>query len=235
MSSQRIASASVAPSAQRDVFGRPWFRAMTALYGLLGTTVAFIVATAPFSAAVFFSPFVPIGGQLLVLVGGFSIGPAWVAALYAMRAFLQTRDIEPFRLFMHGYRLGWRQSLLFWVPYFTVICVLAFDLTAIKELPPVASWLLMALGAAGLLWGGTVLVIVAFFSFRLRDALRIAGYGLTRSPWWMLGEAALLLVAGVLVVTGSEAAAGTLVGPFALLTVLVSRTLVRRVTEEFTS
>jgi hypothetical protein len=116
-----------------------------------------------------------------------------------------------------------------------VVCVLAFDLTALKELPPVVSWLLMALGAAGLLWGGTVLVIVAFFSFRLRDALRIAGYALTGSPRWLAGEAALLIVAGVLIFTGSELAAGILVAPLALLTVLASRTLVRRVTEEFTS
>ena len=235
MSDQRTVSASVTPSAQRDVFGKPWFRAMTALYGLLGTTVAFIVATAPFSAAVFFSPLVPIGGQFLVLIGGFSIGPAWVAALYAMRGYAKSRDIEPFRLFAYGYRLGWRQSLVFWMPYFTVLCVLAFDLTTLKGLPAAVSWLLTALGAAGLLWGATVLVIVAFFSFRLRDVLRIAGYGLTRCPRWLLGEAVLLLVAGVLVFAGSEVAAGVLVAPFALLTILASRPLLRRVTDEFTS
>ncbi|GAB3615125.1 YesL family protein [Humibacter ginsengisoli] len=218
---------------QRDVFGKPWFRAMHALYGLLGTTAAFGIATLPFSAAVFVSPLVPIGGQFLLLIGGFSIGPAWVAALYTMRGYTESRDIEPFRLFLRGYRLGWRQSLLFWAPYFALLFVLAFDLTS--GLPAPVSWLLIALGAAAVLWGSTVLVIVAFFSFRLRDVMRLAVYALTRNPRWLLAAAALTAAAGGLMYLGSEVAAGILVAPFALLTVFASRPLVRRLTEEFTS
>ncbi|WP_460519042.1 YesL family protein [Humibacter antri] len=218
---------------QRDVFDKPWFRAMFALYGLLGTTAAFAIAILPFGAAVFLSPLVPIGGQFLLVIGGFSIGPAWVAALYTMRRYADGRDIEPFRLFVRGYLIGWRQTLLFWAPYFTLLFVLGFDLTS--GMPAPVSWLLVVLGAAAVLWGSTVLVIVAFFSFRLRDVLRLAAYGLTRSPRWLLAAAVLMAVAGGLVYVGSEVAAGILVAPFALLTVLASRPLVRRLTEEFTS
>jgi uncharacterized membrane protein YesL len=222
------------PARTPDVFRKPWFRAMVALYGLLGTTAAFVVATLPFSAAVFFAPLVP-GGRFLLVAGGLSIGPAWAAALYAMRGYAETRDVEPFRLFVRGYRLGWRQSLAFWAPYFVLLCVLALDLTAETGVAAPVSWLLMALGAAALLWGNTVIVIVTVFSFRLRDVLRLAMYGLACSPRWLLGNAALLLAAGALVYLGSELAAGILVAPFALLTVYASRPLVRRLTEEFTA
>jgi uncharacterized membrane protein YesL len=208
---------------------------MLVLYGLLGTTAAFLVATLPFIAAVFFSPLIAIGGPIVLAVGGFSIGPAWVAALYTMRAYSLERDIEPFRLFLRGYRLGWRQALLFWAPYFALLVVLAIDLTSTPGLPAPLYWLLAALGAAAVLWGGTVLVIVAFFSFRLRDAMRLAVYGLTRSGRWLLADAALMLVVGGLVYAGSEIAAGILVAPIALATVVASRPLVRRLTEEFTS
>ncbi|MGN6204497.1 DUF624 domain-containing protein [Humibacter sp.] len=223
------------PGATRDVFARPWFRWMLAAYGLLGTTAAFLIATAPFIAAVFLAPMIAIGGPVLVAVCGFSIGPAWVAALYTMRAYAAERDIEPFRLFLRGYRLGWRQTLLFWAPYFALLVVLALDLTSSAGLPAPVYWLLVALGAGALLWGSTVLVIVAFFSFRLRDAMRLAAYGLAHTPRWLLGAVLLLLGAGALVYVGSEAAAGILVAPFALLTVIASRPLVRRLTEEFTS
>jgi hypothetical protein len=233
MSDQHAARPSPGTPTQRDVFGKPWFRATLALYGLLGTTAAFGIATLPFSAAVFFAPVVPIGGQFLLLIGGFSIGPAWVAALYTMRSYTESRDIEPFRLFARGYLMGWRQSLLFWAPYFALLFVLAFDLTSGVAAP--LSWLLIVLGAAAVLWGNTVLVIVAFFSFRLRDVMRLAVYGLTRSLRWLLAVAALMTAVGVLVYLGSEVAAGILVAPFALLTVFASRPLVRRLTEEFTS
>ena len=234
MSARNTAAGRVPASGpHRDVFSRPWFRGMVALYGLLGTTAAFLIATLPFIAAVFFAPSIAIGGPLVLAIGGFSIGPAWVAALYTMRVYAAQRDIEPFRLFARGYRLGWRQSLLFWVPYFSLLVVLAFDLNS--GLPTPVYWLLAALGAAAVLWGGTVLVIAAFFSFRLRDVMRLAVYGLARNPRWLLAEAALMLVTGAVVYVGSEVLAGILVAPLALATVVAAKPLVRMLTQEFTA
>lgn len=223
-----------AGAAKRDVFATPWLRAMTALYGLLAATAAFLIATLPFAAAVFFAPMLAVGGPVLIVLAGFTIGPAWVAALYTMRAYAAQHDIEPFRLFLRGYRLSWRQTSLFWAPYFTLVAVLAFDLTGGGIRGPLF-WLLGALGFAALLWGSTLLVIVAFFSFRLRDVTRLAVYGLVRTPRWIVADAALLLAIGGLVYVGSEVAAAILVAPAALLTVYASRPLVRRMTEEFTA
>jgi hypothetical protein len=93
----------------------------------------------------------------------------------------------------------------------------------------------VALGAIAVLWGSTVLLIIGCFSFRLRDVLRLAIYGLIRSPRWLVANVALMLVTGAIVFTWSEAAAGALVAPIALFTVLNSRGLFERLRAEFTA
>jgi uncharacterized membrane protein YesL len=172
---------------------------------------------------------------VLLVVAGFSIGPAWVAMLYVMREYAGSRDIDPFRLFWRGYRSSVRQTLLFWVPYFALLMILGADVFAVPNTPAPVRWLIVVLGAIAVLWGSTVLLIIGYFSFRLRDVLRLAIYGLIRSPRWLVANVALMLVTGAIVFTWSEAAAGALVAPIALFTVLNSRGLFERLRAEFTA
>lgn len=212
-------------------FGQgPLYRITTAVYGLLATSACFLIACVPFIAAVAFTRL-----AVVIVVAGFSIGPAWVAVLYVMRAYSVSRDIEPVRLFWRGYRTSWRQALLFFVPYFSLIMILGFDVFGAPGTPELFRWPLIMLGALGLLWGSTVLVIVSCFSFRLRDVLRLAVYGLVRSPRWLIADAALLVVTAGLVTAFSEAAAGVLAAPIALFAILNSRGLRERLHAEFTA
>jgi len=214
---------------KRDFTQGPLFRACVAVYGLAGASVCFLVACIPFIAAMLVTR-----TAVVLVVTGFSIGPAWAALLYVMRAYATSRDIEPFQLFWRGYRLGVRQSLVFWVPYFTLLMVLGADVFAVPNTPAPVRWLIIVLGAIAVLWGSTVLLIIGCFSFRLRDVLRLALYGLIRSPRWLLSNIAIMLVTGAIVFAWSEAAAGALAAPIALFTVLNSRTLRERLREEFT-
>jgi uncharacterized membrane protein YesL len=207
----------------------PLHRATAAVYAVLAATACFLVACLPFVAAMLLTR-----AGVLLAIAGFSIGPAWVAMLYAMRAYAEDDDDEPVRAFWRGYRLSWRQALVFWAPYFSLVLILGFDVFGVPGTPEVVRWLLIALGAIALLWGSTVLLIVAMFSFRLVDVLRLAVYGLLRSPRWLLANTATLLVTGALTVAWSEAAACLLAAPIALLLVLNARTLRERLRSEFT-
>lgn len=206
-----------------------WLRVANALYGPLVVTASFLVATLPFAAAAAFSPDAGAFAPLTLAVGGISIGPAWVAALYA----LHVRSDQPFRRFVRGYRQAGRQALLFWAPFVIVLGVLALDLV-VGGLPAPVVWLLGALGVFASAWAATVLVVIALFRFRLRDALRLGASSLLTRPGWLLANLALLVALVGVVLVGSEAAAGVLVAPFALLTLRASRGFVARLTEEFT-
>lgn len=215
----------------RREFGQgPLYRISTAVYGLLATSACFLLACLPFIAAVAFTRL-----PVVITIAGFSIGPAWVAVLYVVRAYVDNRDIEPVRLFWRGYRASWRQALLFFVPYFSLVMILGYDVVGVPGLAGPLRWLLIVLGALGLLWGSTVLLIISCFSFRLRDVLRLAVYGLVRSPRWLFADAALLVVTGALVLAWSEAAAGVLAAPIALFAMLNSRGLRQRLHAEFTT
>lgn len=223
----------MAEQAKREFGQGPIYRITSAVYGLLATSACFLIACLPFIAAVAFTRL-----AVVIVVAGFSIGPAWVAVLYVMRAYSVSRDIEPVRLFWRGYRSSWGQALLFFVPYFSLIMILGFDVFGAgggQGAQGLFRWLLIVLGALGLLWGSTVLLIISCFSFRLRDVLRLAVYGLVRSPRWLIADAALLVVTAGLVTAFSEAAAGVLAAPIALFAILNSRGLRERLHAEFTA
>lgn len=220
----------MAQQGKREFGQGPLYRVTAAVYGLLATSACFLIACLPFIAAVLLTRL-----AVVIVVAGFSIGPAWVAVLYVMRAYAASRDIEPVRLFWRGYRASWRQALIFFVPYFSLVMILGFDVFGTPGTQGPLRWLLIVLGALGLLWGSTVLLIISNFSFRLRDVLRLAVYGLIRSPRWLIADAALLVVTAGIVTAWSEAAAGVLAAPIALFAVLNSRPLTDRLRAEFTA
>ena len=220
----------LAGQGKREFGQGPLYRVTAAVYGLLATSACFLIACVPFIAAVLLTRLV-----VVIVVAGFCIGPAWVAVLYVMRAYLGSRDIEPVRLFWRGYQASWRQALLFFVPYFALVMILGFDLFGAGGAQGAFRWILIVLGALCLLWGSTVLLIISSFSFRLRDVLRLAVYGLVRSPRWLIADAALLVVTAGIVTAWSEAAAGVLAAPIGLFAVLNSAPMRERLRAEFTA
>jgi len=214
--------------AKREFTQGVLYRGAQAVYGMLGATVCFLLACTPVAVALI------IGGHRLITVAaGVVVGPAWTALVYTMRHFLRSRDIEPFRLYLRGYRLCWRQSLAFWLPYLAMLVVAATDLAHGAGSP--WFWPLAVLAAAALLWGSTVLLIISAFDFRLRDVLRLAVYALVRSPRWLLGASALLLVTGGIVVAAGGGVAGLLAAPIALSMVANAEGMLRRLRAEFTT
>lgn len=206
----------------------PLSRFTTAVYGLLAIAVCFVAACAPYVAAVLLLP-----NPIVLAVAGSTIGPAWIATLGTSSDYLRSRDLEPVRRFVHHWRQGAAQAFLFWTPFWVLLLVLGADLgVAGSGIATVGLWVL---GAIALLWGSTALVLVAHFAFRLRDVLRLAVWGLVRSPRWLVADAAILVVVGALVLTGGELLAGLLAAPVALLTELNARPMVAKVRAAFTA
>lgn len=219
----------MSPPAEARERGGPLSCFSVAVYGLLAPTVCFVAASAPYLAAALLAR-----TPLPIAVTGTTIGPAWIAALATARAYATSRDIEPVRLYWHHWRQSALQGFLFWTPFSLLLAMLAGDVLSGRATGGAGSVATILLAAVALLWGNTVLLVIAFFSFRLRDAMRIALWGLIRSPRWLVADAALLVVVLGAVLTGGEPLAGLLVMPIALLTVRNARGLLDRVRREFT-
>lgn len=213
-------------SVRREFTDGPLYRFALVCYGLLAATVSFLVACAPFVAAMIMTRSLP-----LLIIAGFSIGPAWVALLFTMRSYAADRDLEPVRTFWRGYRLGWRQSLIIWAPYLSGLAILAIDVAAGGS-----AWRipLTIIGCLSLIWMSTVLVIISRYNFRTVDVLRLAVWGLLRSPRWTVAAAALLFVAGAGSYLAGDGVVGCAAALFALFTVINARGLFDRL-DSFTA
>ncbi|WP_022882806.1 DUF624 domain-containing protein [Gryllotalpicola ginsengisoli] len=213
----------------RDFADGPLYRICLAVYGIAAPTACFLAACLPFIAAVFLIPWPPV-----LLVTGFSIGPAWVALLFAMHAFLRDRSFEPVRVFWRGWRLGWRQASALWVPTSILLALAGWDLTATDAATPVLRVVIGIVASVAALWLADSLLVVSRYEFRTRDVARLAAYLLVRRPLLTLANAALLLVAGGLVYLTGEWAAGLLAGLFALGAVANARSAFALVDAQFT-
>lgn len=142
----------------------------------------------------------------LVALALVPVGPAVSAALFALRAYRRDADLQPARHFWRGYRLNWLDVLRFWVPFLAAMVVLATNLTHLDAVPggPVLGPLLAVLTLALVLWCAHMTVLVSLFSFRTRDAARLAGWFLARRPGVTLGAASLGVLATGIVLLGSD-------------------------------
>ncbi|MGW6130334.1 DUF624 domain-containing protein [Cellulomonas sp. NPDC055163] len=142
----------------------------------------------------------------LVALALVPLGPALSAALFALRAYRRDPDLRPAAHFWRGYRLNWLDVLRLWVPFLVVMAVLATNLTHLGTVPagPVLAPLLGVLTLGLALWCAHMLVLVSLFSFRTRDAARLAGYFLARRPGVTLGAASLGVLATGIVLLASD-------------------------------
>jgi hypothetical protein len=132
------------------------------------------------------------------------LGPAVSGALFAWRRFDEDRDLSPARHFWRGYRLNVLDVLRVWVPALLVLTVAGTNLTNLRStgLPSGLGVLNAVIALAVVLWAAHAVVVVSLFAFRLRDAVRIAGYYLLGRPLVTLGVLSLAVLAtGVVLVT----------------------------------
>ncbi|HEY1093905.1 MAG TPA: hypothetical protein VGE61_04335 [Glycomyces sp.] len=162
--------------------------------------------------------------------------PALSAALYAQRAWEREPDLSPARPLFRGLKMNLRDTLAWWVPVLAIATMLAVNVLFAGQvaggaiLRPVCAVLLAVL----VVWGGHLLVVSSFFSFRFRDVLRVAAAEFFLSWKSSLGILLLLAVAVGTVLMSSEAVLLLLAWAFALMLWVLARPVVADVTKRFT-
>lgn len=162
--------------------------------------------------------------------------PALSAALYAQRAWGQEPDLRPARPLWRGLARNLRDVLAWWVPVLAAAAVLAVNAIAAPAVPggAVLRSIAVVLLVVLMLWSGHLLVVTSYFSFRTRDAMRIAAVELFAGWRTTLGFASLAFVAASVVALTSEAVLLLCAWAFALVLRTITRPVEADVTERFT-
>ncbi|WP_158609706.1 DUF624 domain-containing protein [Cellulomonas triticagri] len=164
------------------------------------------------------------------------VGPAVVAGLAAVRSWEVDPDLSPARGFWRAYRRDARGTLAWWAPLLALLCVLAVNV-AHADVVPGGTALRPAAFALALLLvvlAGHLAVLQARFTFRLRDAVRIALAQVAPQWRFSLGVLSLLLVGATVTVVAFDVVTVLLAWAAVLLLHQMSRPLVADVTERFT-
>jgi uncharacterized membrane protein YesL len=220
----------------REFGSGPLSRGSAFVYTLMVTEVMLVVASLPGLVPLYF---VVAAGANAVLVGLCAIpfGPALSAAIYALRhRSSDLTDLRPMRQFWRGYRLNLRDVLPVWlvglVWLFMVVVTLANFWAA--GVPTWWAVILALVGVIAVLWLTNGLIVTSLFSFRTVDAMRLAWELIPRRPLVTLGNAGVLLAAGVLGALVNELLVGLLASAFLMALLATSRPLIEFVAEEYT-
>jgi hypothetical protein len=222
--------------ADADEIGKgPLSRMAAAVYRQI--VLGLFLAIAGLPTLLFLSVLKPEPANVVLFVAALlPVAPALSAALYAQRAWVREPDLSPARPLFRGLRMNLRDTLLWWIPVLALMTVLAVNVlfagaVAGGELiRPVSAVLMAALAV----WSGHLLTVTSFFSFRTRDALRVAAAEFFLSWKASLGILSLLIVATAVVVVNSEVLLLLLAWAFAGMLWLVVRPVAEDITERFT-
>lgn len=164
------------------------------------------------------------------------MAPALVAGVAAVRASAATPDLGPGRHFLPAYRRDLVPTLRWAAPAGIALAVLAFNLSHLGAVDGGAALrpVLLLLAAIVAVWSGHMVALTAVFSFRTRDAARIALAQLLPRWGFSLGILSLLLIAAFLVLVASEIVLLLLLWAFVALLALMARPVVDDVTTRFT-
>jgi hypothetical protein len=221
----------------REFGSGPLSRGSAFIYTLMVTELMLVVACLPGLIPLYFV--VPAGAHA-VLVGLCAIpfGPALSAAIYALRhRSSDLTDLRPMRQFWRGYRLNALDVLPVWLV--GLLWLLMIVVTLINFwVAGVPTWWAVILGLVGViavLWLINGLIVTSLFSFRTVDAMRLSWELIPRRPLVMLGNAGVLLGAGLLATVTNEILVGLLASTFLMALVATSRPLIEFVAEEYTT
>jgi hypothetical protein len=173
------------------------------------------------------------------------VGPSLSAAVFAWNKLVTTppadRDLRPAAAYLRGYRLNWRDVLVWWLPLLVVLAFLGFNMAnaglVFGDADPgsvsASTLAYLAIAVAVLVWGGNALVLTSLFSFRTRDVARLASYYLGRRPMASLGVLSLMVVAAAAALFVGDLLVVALASGLALLLVLTTRAMIEDVAERF--
>ena len=226
-------------SAHRDIadeIGRgPLARGAAFVYRVLVLEGQLLLATLPTGIAVILLGRDPSNLPLFVLAL-LPIAPALVAGVAATRASVSDPDLAPGRHFFRAYRRDLLPTLRWAVPATVILAVLTFNLSHLDAIEGggVLRPAILLIVALVLVWGGHMTVLTASFTFRTRDAARIALAQLLPRWGFSLGILSLLVISCFLIITLSELVLLLLLWAAVVLLELMARPVVDDVTARFT-
>jgi len=188
-----------------EVGSGPLSRGASAVHWYLVVDVLMVLVAAP--GLVVTALLVPAGSNApVVVLAALPVGPALAAGLYAWQVAATDRDLTPARHFGRGLRRTTADVLRLWLPALAALAVVAANVALNRDagLPRALVGVSLLVALALVLWLGNATVIVARFSFRTRDAARLAVYYLFRCPGTAVATASLLVVATALLVLLGE-------------------------------
>ncbi|GAA1848621.1 glycosyltransferase [Myceligenerans crystallogenes] len=211
-------------AASAKEFGEgPLARVTNVVYWYLVTGLLMVVAALPGAVPMQFLESSPGNAPVLALCLA-PLGPAFAAGLYGLRDRRRSEGLTPARSFFRGYRLNWSDALWMTLPGLVYVAIgglgagvvgdggalAGSGVGIITAVPGVYLGLLIVLGVAVVLWTMHALVIVSFFSFRVRDVARLAAYYLFAQWRVTLGGLLLVVVAGLVLLTAGDIVVGAL-------------------------
>ncbi|MDR1852561.1 MAG: hypothetical protein LBR21_07950 [Propionibacteriaceae bacterium] len=205
------------------------------VYWLAAIELCLLVSCAPMLAAVFLFGFSG-GGVTVAALSSVFAGPALAAACFAWGSRRREGDETPVKYFLRGYRLSWKEMLVWQAPLAVILAAVAVVISN-PDAYDGPEWVLAAAIAVC-----AVLVLVSFnftgitalFSFRLRDRAKLSLYYSFSRPFTTIGYAAVV-VAAYLALTHLGVVAAALLSTFTMLAFEVGRPVFGDVRERFTS
>lgn len=219
-----------------DEIGRgPLSRGAAVVYRMLVLEAQLLIAALPSAAGVLL-----LGRDAsnlpMFVIALTPIAPALVAGVSAVRAASADPDLAPGRHFFRAYRRDLVPTLRWAAPAAIVLAVLTFNLAHLGDVDGGAALrpVLLLLIAGVVTWCGHMVVLTAAFSFRTRDAARIALAQIVPRWGFSLGILPLLVIAMFLVLAASEFLLLLLLWAFVGLLALMARPVIDDVTARFT-
>lgn len=226
----------------------PLFRAATTVHGVMVADALLVlsnivVVLAPVLVSLAGgSALLAAGAQLgLVFLAFVPVGPSLVAAAYAFNRLLAGEETGVFRDFVRGYRANFRQALAAWLPYVAMLAAVVVNLLLLPGTPDagspalsVARIGLLGLGLLVATAGVTAMLLLARFTFRVRDLYRLSLYSLCAQKRVSLGTAGILFITAFLLTVTTAGLMLVIAGPVVYLICLNSRPLLRFIEQKFT-
>lgn len=222
-------------AADNEIGRGPLSRGAAVVYRYLVLEVLLLVTALP-TALVLVLLDRDVSNAPLFVMAFLPIGPALVAGLGALRAWEVDADLAPARAFWRVYRAEFLATLAWWGPMLALLAILGVNLANMSRVEggeafgPLSAGVGLVVGV----WAGHMLVLQARFTFRLRDAARIALAEIVPQWRFSLGVISLMIVAAAIAVLASEAVVALFAWALLALLSLMARPLVLRVTERFT-
>lgn len=177
----------------------PLTRVTGFVYRMLAVEAAFVVATAPALIGILLldrhPSNIPLYGALALF-----FGPAIAAGTHAWRG---DEDLVPWLRFWKSWIESLGQSLVVWVPVTALATLTVFN-AAFADVA--AGFLLVGgvLGAAAVVVGVVLLIVVGDFRFRSRDLFGVAMHGIASAPMTAVGVISLAVLAAGIVLIVSD-------------------------------